>query len=156
MNVTVAPTWRRALAGLIDLVVVLGLWALVTWAIVGSDPEPPIIPPWNPLDRIVDYIQARPGRTALSFAALALLHVAWTFVWTRASSRGASLGQRALGLVTIDRQGRRPSSGRLLGWLAARLPSTFLAGVGLWWALVDRERRTLHDRVARVWVIRRA
>jgi len=156
MIVTAAPTWRRALAGLIDLVIVLGLWALATWALVASDPEPPTIPPWNPLDRVVDYIQARPGRVALSLLALALLHVAWTFAWVRASTHGQSLGQRALGLATIDHAGRRPSSGRLLGWLAARLPSTFLAGVGLWWSLVDRERRALHDRVARVWIVRRA
>ncbi|MCC6623817.1 MAG: RDD family protein [Deltaproteobacteria bacterium] len=156
MTVTVAPIWRRTLAGLIDLAAVLGLWALATWAIVASDPEPPTIPPWNPLDRVVDYIQARPGRFASSMITLALLHVAWAFVWTRLSRRGQSLGQRALGLATIDARGVRPTSGRLLGWLAARLPSTFLAGLGLWWSLVDHERRTLHDRVARVWVIRRA
>lgn len=151
MTVTVAPVWRRALAALVDLIPVLGLWVLATWAIVQSDPSPPEIPPWNPLDRVVDYIQLRPGRTVLVLLALFAIHIAWTFLWTRYAT--ATPGHRALGLRVVDRAARAPTAGRLLAWLALRIPSTFVAGLGLWWALVDTERRTLHDRGAGVWVV---
>jgi len=154
MTISVAPLWRRTLAALIDLAPVLALTALVAWALVASDPSPPEIPPWNPLDRVVDYIQLRPGRSALVVLTFVALHIGWAFVWAALSPHGASLGQRALGVSPIDVRGLRPSNGRLLGWLALRVPSTLLAGLGLWWALVDVERRTLHDRAASVWVTR--
>lgn len=150
MTVVVAPLWRRLLAALVDRVPVLGLWLAATWAIVTLDPAPPDIPPWNFIDRVVDYIQARPGRSFLVFVVLMAIEIGWPLVFTWRF--GASPGKRLLGLTVVARDGARPRFGRLVAWLAARLPSAYLAGLGLWWAIVDPERRTLHDRAAGVWV----
>lgn len=150
--ITTATLLRRMLAGSLDWLAVIAIAGSVMALLIATDPTPPEIPPWNLLDRIVDYIQARPGRTALGFLAFVICHIGWTFVWARSSGQG--LGDRALRLRLVDRTGRPPGAGRLAGWLVARVAGTLLAGVGLWWAVVDVERRTLHDRVAGIWVER--
>ena len=151
IEVRAAPLLRRMLAGVVDWVAVVLLAGSVMGLLVASDPSPPEIAPWNLLDRVVDYIQARPGRVALGFAAFVVCHVGWTFMWARASGEG--LGDRLARTRLVDATGRAPGVGRLLAWLGLRIAGTLLAGVGLWWALVDVERRTLHDRLAKVWVI---
>lgn len=149
--VLVAPTWRRALATLVDHVPIALLWTALVWALVGLDADPPDIPPWNFFDRVVDYIQARPERSLLAVVGLFAIEIGWPLAFT--PWLGSTPGKRLLGLTVVDRTGVRPRLGRLLGWAAARLPSAFLAGAGLWWAIVDPERRALHDRIAGVWVI---
>ncbi|MFO0744884.1 MAG: RDD family protein [Myxococcota bacterium] len=146
-----APVWRRTAAALVDRVPVFGLWLLATWAIVALDLEPPDIPNWNFIDRVVDYIQARPGRSLLAVVVLFAIEIGWPMLFT--PFLGASPGKRLLGLEVVDRSGRRARPGRVLAWLAARLPSAYLAGAGLWWSIVDPERRTLHDRAAGIWVV---
>ena len=41
------------------------------------------------------------------------------------------------------------------GWLRYALawPSVLLCGIGLWWALIDRDRQFLHDRLAGTRII---
>jgi len=144
-----APLWRRLLAALLDGLVPLTTWALATWVIVSSDPEPIAFPPWNLFDLVVDYLHDRPGRAALSLAVFVLLQVAWPVAFA-----GATPGKRALDVVLLDGRGAPPSRARCLLWSLWRVPSLTLAGVGVWWALVDPERRTLHDRLARLWLVR--
>lgn len=144
-----APLWRRALAASLDLLVPMSVWVLATWAIVSSDPEPPAIPPWNLFDLAVDYLHDRPWRVVASIALLLSLQVAWPVAFA-----GATPGKRALDVALLDAHGQAPSRARCLAWSLWRVPSLMLAGVGAWWALVDPERRTLHDRLARLWLVR--
>lgn len=143
-----APLWRRALAAALDAVIPLALWALATWTLVVTDGELEL-PPWNLFDQVVDYLHDRPGRSALSIAVLVALQVMWPVLFA-----GRTPGRRALDLAPIDASGRPPSLGRIFGWAAWRVPSLAFAGLGAWWAWVDIERRTLHDRLAGVWLVR--
>lgn len=144
-----APVWRRFFAALIDLVVPLTAWALATWALIATDPEPLELPPWNLFDQVVDYLHDRPGRAFLSLTIFVALQVAWPLVFGARTP-----GKRALDVLMLGGDGRPPSRLRVLGWALWRVPSLALAGLGAWWALLDPERRTLHDRLARVWLVR--
>ena len=147
VSIQVAPLWRRICATLIDLIVPLALWGLATWLIVTSDPEPPPVAPWNLIDQVVDYLHDRPGRTWASGLVFVTLQILWPLVFA-----GRTPGRRALGLTFVGPNGAPPSFGRLLGWSLVRLPSMLLAGIGAWWAILDPERRTLHDRAAGLWL----
>jgi uncharacterized RDD family membrane protein YckC len=146
-----APLWRRSLATLIDLVPTLGLATVAAWVLIASDPEPPSIPPWNLLDQVVDYLQNRPGRATLIALVLVLVQVLWPIVF-----RTQTPGRRALGVGLVDAQGLTPTRARTLTWALARIPSVLFGGVGVWWSLVDPERRTLHDRAAKLWLVQRS
>jgi uncharacterized RDD family membrane protein YckC len=60
---------------------------------------------------------------------------------------------RLLREALLAARGGRPSSKRMLGWLAARVVGVGLGGLSLYWSLADRDRRTLHDRIAGIWVV---
>ncbi len=144
-----APGWRRTLATLLDLFVPLTVWALGTWALVATDAEPLNMPPWNLFDQIVDYLHQRPGRAVASIVLGVGLLIGWQVVFA-----GRTPGRRALGIVLLAGDARPPTRLQTLWWAALRVPSLALAGGGVWWSLLDPERRTLHDRLARLWVVR--
>lgn len=79
----------------------------------------------------------------LCLAALTVLFFTW--FWTHG---GQTLGMRAWRLRVVD------CGGGALGWrqaalrFAAALLSALPAGLGLWWAAVDPEKRSWHDRLA--------
>lgn len=143
-----ASLGRRSLATLLDLFVPLTSWALLTWVVVASDPDPPAIPRWNLFDQVVDYLHDRPGRALVAASLLVLLQIAWPLVFRRGTP-----GKRALGIALVDAGGAAPSAPRRLLWAVCRVPSWLLAGVGVWWAIIDPQRRTLHDRAAGLWAI---
>lgn len=146
-----APLWRRTLAALIDLVVPLTLWMLGTWTVIASDPTPLEMAPWNLFDQVVDYLHDRPWRAAVSLVLLIGVQVGWPVAFSAGTP-----GKRVMQVALVDRRGAPPSPGRILAWALARVASVALAGIGLWWALIDPERRTLHDRAAGMWLVQAA
>ncbi|MFP5506653.1 MAG: RDD family protein [Gammaproteobacteria bacterium] len=66
---------------------------------------------------------------------------------------GQTLGMRSWRL-RVQRE-----DGRLIGWWQAlgrfllAIPALLLGGIGLWWMLLDSERRALHDRLSRTRVV---
>ena len=144
-----APGWRRTLATLLDGFAPLTAWALGTWALIASAPEPLVMPPWNLFDQIVDYLHQRPGRAAWSVVLFVALQLGWQVAFA-----GLTPGKRALGIALLTGDARPPTRLQTLWWAALRVPSLALAGLGVWWSLLDPERRTLHDRLARLWVVR--
>ncbi len=75
-----------------------------------------------------------------------LLVVAFYFVWFwRRDGRTLAMKTWKIRLVSAD--GTRPSMDRLLLRFLLAWPSVFL-GVGIVWALFDRNRQFLHDRLS--------
>ncbi|PIE17257.1 MAG: hypothetical protein CSA66_06240 [Proteobacteria bacterium] len=147
----VAPTWRRGLAVGIDALPLVTIWLLATFALASAAGVPQPLGPWNLLDRVVDYINARPNVVLGAAGLLALLLFALPL--------GAQLllgdtpGARIMGVTLVDRAGRRPRPRRLAAHCALRVLSVALLLAGVLWALADPARRTLHDRLAGVWAI---
>lgn len=89
-----------------------------------------------------------------------LLQLLWVFAvcgayfvwyWHR---HGATLAMQTWRLKVVDaRDGRLPSAGRAILRYAVAWPSLWCFGVGILWAIVDRDRQFLHDRLAGTCIV---
>lgn len=88
--------------------------------------------------------QAQALLSASTFVALSVLYL--TVCW---ATSGRTVGAVAMGLRLVSR------NGRLVQWprCAARAVLCVLFGIGLFWAVVDRRRRSLQDMVLRTAVV---
>lgn len=75
----------------------------------------------------------------------------FVWYWTR---HGQTLAMQTWRLKLVTVEGGKPPAA-LTGWLRYLLawPSVLLLGLGLLWALVDRDRQFLHDRLAGTRVV---
>ena len=132
---SIAPLWLRLAALGYDLLVLIAVWMLVAGLVLlafGGD---------------VDVAHQPPIYHAVLQAALLLVTAAYfTLSWTRA---GQTIGMRAWRLHLVDAtSGRAPSLRTSALRFVVALGSGLVAGAGFLWCLIDRERRTWHDRAA--------
>lgn len=117
-----------------DLLILAALWMLtgaLSLAVTGGTMDVQHPPWWQ--------------RTAL----LAVTAGYFVLSWVRG---GQTIGMRAWRLRVGTLDGATLGPGRaLLRWFLASL-SLACAGAGFWWALVDPQRQTVHDRLARTRV----
>ncbi|MEO8672544.1 MAG: RDD family protein [Tahibacter sp.] len=132
-----APIWRRLAAGIYDILPLLALWFCA-----GAAAE--LLTAGTLDTHRMDH--------KLLLQSLLLLPTALYFVlsWMRG---GQTIGMRAwrLRVVSIDAptlSGTRATV-RFLMALVSLLP----AGLGIWWMLIDPQRRAWHDMVAHTRVI---
>lgn len=64
------------------------------------------------------------------------------------SKGGQTLGMQAWRIQLLDATGKPPGPGRCVLRCLAALLSLLPAGLGYWWVLVDREKRSWHDRLS--------
>ena len=79
--------------------------------------------------------------------------VAWFYFavsWTRG---GQTLGMRAWRCRLVTTEDGPVGWGRTVARFAAAVVSWAALGLGFWWALADRERRTWHDRWTRTRIV---
>ncbi len=69
------------------------------------------------------------------------------FVWFWCHG-GQTLAMKTWRLRLIDAKGAPPSVGMALLRFVFAWPSVMLFGLGIFWALIDRDRQFLHDRLA--------
>jgi uncharacterized RDD family membrane protein YckC len=74
-----------------------------------------------------------------------------TWSWRRG---GQTLGMRPWRLQVVGREAAAPGWKALWVRYAVGTLSVALGGVGFWWALVDRQRLTWHDRVSGTRMVR--
>lgn len=138
LEVETAPLWPRLLALVYDFFPVLGLWfavAVLSYAANGGEP-------------------VTPGSVGAWLEFLALFGV--TFLYAGLSWRfgGQTLGMRAWRLRAVNASGHRP------GWTAIALRfgmgmlSLGAAGLGFFWVLIDRERRSWHELASGTLTVR--
>ena len=90
----------------------------------------------------------------LEFAALLLVTAAYAvFSWR---SGGQTIGMRPWRIYVTAADGTRPSWRALLLRFAVGTASLLLGGLGFWWAWIDRDRLTWHDRVSGTRMRRKA
>ena len=88
------------------------------------------------------------GLIQLSLLALAGLYFVWQ--WTHG---GQTLAMKTWRIRLVAREGAALSTGRALRRYIWALVSVGLGGTGFAWALLDRERQFLHDRLAGTRII---
>jgi uncharacterized RDD family membrane protein YckC len=130
-----AGVWRRIIAGLLDLLVVALISAPISAGIesaAGTRPDP----------RVIGLIGG---------IALALM---FSYLTVSIALTGRTLGMRLLSLRTIDvRTGLIPTGGQAMKRAVGYIFSLATFGIGIIYALVDREGRTMHDRFSNTIVI---
>ncbi len=135
-----APLHLRLAAAIYDLFPLIGLWmltaALVLYAVHGE----------------VDV--AHPSlayRSSLQTALLAVSAGYFVLSWTRG---GQTLGMRAWRIRVVAAEGGALPWPRALLRFVVALLSLSTLGLGFFWCLVDRERRSWHDIAARATCVR--
>ena len=150
IEVSTAALWRRGLSGIVDGALLGSAWVgiLIASARLWNLSLPSS--PWRGLDRAVDLFNRRP-EMVLS-AALVLFGLALVLSVSTGLVLGRSPGQRLAGLRLLNKEGKPPGSIRVLVYATIRIPCLCLLGLGLFWALIDPQRRTLYDRIVGVYV----
>lgn len=125
---------RRLAALLYDMLLLFGLWTLVSalmLLVTGGWLAEPDRPIW-----LVFALQALLVLTTLGFFA---------WFWTHG---GQTLGMRAWRLRLVGRNGAPVTLRQALIRVAAACLTLAPAGLGLWWMLIDPEGRAWHDRLS--------
>jgi uncharacterized RDD family membrane protein YckC len=134
----------RLLALFYDFWPVLALWMLVSaaftlgYTLAGHDPHQNIAP-FSPLQWL------------LWAACWAVAGLYATISWRRG---GQTLGMRPWRLRVVTLDGAAPSRRALWVRYAVGSASLALAGLGFWWAWIDRDRLAWHDRASGTRVVR--
>lgn len=129
------PSIRRRLAGLLyESLLLLGLFAVLLVPLVALATAANILLP-TPILRV--YV----------FLSLALY-----FIWHWRGGR-QTLAMRTWKLQIVEPDGAIPPLWRLALRYILAWPSLGFVGIGIFWALLDRDRQFLHDRLAGTRII---
>ena len=140
-NKQYAGFWIRLLASLLDGVILL-VAAICIMVLTGV-----------PMEHMMDFINVElEGYTwqQSMYVFLSLLYV----ILLPASTLQGTLGKAALGLKITDVNGERISVWRSLGRALSGILSTIILFIGYIMIAFHREKRGLHDIIARTYVIR--
>jgi len=89
-------------------------------------------------------------RLVFQIYVLAVCGAYFVFCWVRS---GQTLPMKTWRIRLVTEQGRPLAVGRAFQRYLLAVPSV-LSGIGLLWALVDRDRQFLHDRLAKTRIVR--
>ncbi|MHB8447792.1 MAG: RDD family protein [Rudaea sp.] len=138
MSATPAPLRLRLAAAIYDLLPLVGVWfvaVVLALAITGGA-----------LDT-----HTLAGKFLVQGLALVLSGAYFIVSWSRG---GQTIGMRAWKLRVVDTDGRRVPLPRALLRFVVALVSLAPLGAGFWWALVDAQKRTWHDKAANTALVR--
>lgn len=148
----VSGFWKRGLAGLIDLAIILPVSLLlckVAGSLAGLSLPPSRV---QGLDFWLDLLLAGDG-TLIGALGLTLA-IASMYSLIFHISMGRTIGMRALKLRIIDVYGDAPSTNRALARTAGYLLGVATLGLGFIWIAFDSEKRGLHDWLAGTYVVK--
>lgn len=90
------------------------------------------------------------SRTLLQGVALAIISAYFLWCWTRG---GQTLAMKTWRIRVVDDHGNPLSATPAVSRLVLASAGLCLAGFGLWWALLDKDKQFLHDRLAHTRLI---
>lgn len=149
--VRAAGAWRRALAGAVDIVVLLVTAGVLNWGLLVLLDPPPLTGDARGLDAMLRLLEISPWDVIARITpALVMAALYFGLFWT---ATGRTPGQRVFRLRVVGRRGAPPSivraAIRVVGKFAALVPG----GLGWIWVAFDREKRGWHDHLAGTYVI---
>lgn len=89
-------------------------------------------------------------RLVFQVYVLAVCGAYFVFCWVRS---GQTLPMKTWRIRLVTEQGKPLAIGRAFGRYLLAVPSV-LSGIGVLWALIDRDRQFLHDRLAKTRIVR--
>jgi uncharacterized RDD family membrane protein YckC len=101
------------------------------------------------------FLALHPGATAGGWRIMFQLYLTVvTGIYCVAFWRwGQTLPMKTWRIRLVTAQGQPPEVPRAVLRYLLAIPSLCLLGVGLLWALIDRDRQFLHDRLAGLWLV---
>lgn len=130
-----APVWRRFAAFCYDLLLLAALAVLFTLAVLAFR-RGAAVPP---------------GTWWFPAALLAIAAAFFSSFWARG---GQTVGMRAWRIRVVREDGGPLVWPRAVARFAAGLLALLPAGLGLWWSVLDAEKRGWHDRLTGTRVVR--
>ena len=153
-SVHVVGFWKRAVAAVIDLAVIVPATLIVTW--LASKIAGVHLPPNNlrltDVDLWLDLVLATDP--ALVMGLVLFVAIGLVYLVTFHIAQGRTLGMRVLKMKVIDVYGDRPSPRRCLVRCAGYLASAATLLLGFFWIGFDSEKRGLQDWIAGTYVVR--
>ena len=131
-----APGIRRRLAALLYEVLLLAAVLAVAYVL--------------PLTVAAASLGHVPSELVLRAALIAVSGLYFTWQWRQ----GQTLAMRTWGIELLTADGHRPSWSQVLLRYCLAWPSMGCLGLGIFWALFDKERQFLHDRLAGTRLVR--
>jgi len=133
-----APLWTRLIAMLYDSFLVLAIsmgYGAVMTAITAHQSA----------NQAKDY---EPTVEGLGFQLgwIAIIFAFYCFFWLRA---GQTVGMKAWRLKIVSNTGRSLTLWQCMIRFLAACFSLGLGGLGFWWALIDKKKETLHDKISK-------
>ncbi len=153
-EVMMASMGRRVLAFLLDFCLLAGIvgflavfFEQIDWTRIPLDPR------WSLLDQIVDVLHDQ--AEGMRFVAAMAVGLGCILGALQDAGLEGTFGKRLLGLRVVDRHGERIGMAQGLWRNFWKVLLLLPMGVGSWWAGFDSMRRSMHDRLAGTWVVRR-
>ena len=135
-----APLWRRLAALFYDSILAVALM-IVTTAVYHAVIN----------NRLLGRSEAVPGFNPwLAFLLLVVLFCFFCWCWRRG---GQTLGMQAWNLRLRSPGGAVPSRMQCLLRFLAAILSLVPGGAGIWWMLIDRNKKMWHDHLSRTEVL---
>jgi uncharacterized RDD family membrane protein YckC len=100
---------------------------------------------------VVGEMQTAWQRHLFQFYIVGVLFAYFSAFWLRS---GQTLAMKTWRIRLVDRNGGRITFRQALLRFFLALFGLMLGGIGFWWALVDRDRQFLHDRIAGTRLVR--
>lgn len=133
-----APVSRRALAMALDIFIV-SFVTLLLWAVLGALTE-----------RLAQRQFEAPAHL---WAQLQIVLLLIYCAALEGSELQGTIGKMVFGIIVVDRNGQRISFPHAIARNLAKAASHYSFGLGFALALVTRKKQTLHDLVARTYVV---
>ncbi|HEY1811245.1 MAG TPA: RDD family protein [Kofleriaceae bacterium] len=153
-SVYVAGFWKRAVAGAIDLAVVIPAALIVTF--LASKIAGIHMPPSNvhllDVDLWIDLVLATDPALVMGLVLFAAIGLVYLLVFQLV--RGRTLGMQVMKMTIIDVYGDPPSPSKCLVRCAGYVASVATLGLGFLWIGFDSEKRGLQDWLAGTYVVR--
>jgi len=152
-SVQVAGFWKRLIAALIDLAIVVPVALLLTFIVskiagVHMAHRPGLFD----VDLWIDLLLATDPALVMAFVMFVAIGLVYLLVFHIVLGR--TLGMRVMKLRVIDVYGERPSPARCAARCAGYLASAATLFLGFLWMGFDSEKRALQDWIAGTYVIK--
>jgi uncharacterized RDD family membrane protein YckC len=128
-----AGFWQRVAAVLIDGLLLGVVTAPITLAVAGDDYFSPAASGANTITTVIGWLY---------------------YALMESSTKQATLGKMALGIVVTDMEGRRIGFGKATGRYFAKILSALILGIGFLMVAFTEKKQGLHDILAGTLVIR--
>ena len=151
--VHVAGFWKRFIAAMIDLAIVIPVALLISFLVSKiAGLEMAHRPGFFDIDLWIDLLLATDPALVMAF----VMFVAIGLVYLLVSHivLGRTLGMRVMRMRVIDVYGDRPSPARCAARCAGYLASAATLFLGFLWMGFDSEKRALQDWIAGTYVVR--